>query len=263
MEHMSLFTFFHLTVPLDMLNLHISHLDSLNQPFEGGVVSFQALLDLSQPHSPTVPLRQRLHSPEPLLAEDGSPLVLEEADQLKEVDRNAAFEAHAHDVRLRVEAACCHSAFHQHPLSGQMLADHHVHPVKPPDGELDRPAVETDHTHHVLIDVVDPIPRLKDFDSSCGFFQFLVNSLLELVHHLSPVNLALFHFKAEEHLLCFMKPWDVLEMLGFRGFHVELDGAFLILDRHFNSHRISLFTISWTVCAIWMSDVAAFKSSIK
>ena len=46
-----------------------------------------------------------------------------------------------------------------------MMADHLVDLVKPPEGELDRPAEEPDDTHYILIDEVDPIPCFEDFDT--------------------------------------------------------------------------------------------------
>ena len=72
-------------------------------------------------------------------------------DHLKHEHRNTDFEAHARVVMLHVEAACGHTSFHHHQLVCQVLEDHHVDMVKPPKGELDRPAVEPDHTHHILI----------------------------------------------------------------------------------------------------------------
>ena len=56
-EHSGLLAFFHSSVSSVRINLHIWHLDSLHQPFEGGVVSFHALLDFSQPNSSDVPFR--------------------------------------------------------------------------------------------------------------------------------------------------------------------------------------------------------------
>ena len=76
---------------------------------------------------------------------------------------------------LHVEAARCHAALHQRPLACQVLADQPVHPIKPPEGELDGPAVEPDHAHHVLVDEANPVPRLEYFDFPGRFFQFIFN----------------------------------------------------------------------------------------
>ena len=66
------------------------------------------------------------------------PLVLEEeSDQLKEVDGNTTFEPQTHVSLAHIQETCRHASLHQHPVLGQMLADHLVVSVKPPDGEPD------------------------------------------------------------------------------------------------------------------------------
>ena len=60
---------------------------------------------------------------------------------------------------------------HQHPLLRQVLVDHLVDSVKPPECELDRSAVESDHTHHILVDEVHPVFSLECFNSFQGLLQ--------------------------------------------------------------------------------------------
>ena len=55
-----------------------------------------------------------------------------------------------------------------------MLADRLVESVKPPECELDRPTEEPDDSHHILVDVLNPIPGLEDFNPFEGFFQLLI-----------------------------------------------------------------------------------------
>ena len=89
--------------------------------------SFFVLLNLTGPCTFAVPSGELLHLPEPLLPEDGSPLVLEEdSDELKQVHRHTAIEPHSHVILAHVEAACRHASLHKHPLSGHVLADHLV-----------------------------------------------------------------------------------------------------------------------------------------
>ena len=63
---------------LDRFNLIFSHLDSLHQPFEGGVESLQDRFCFSEPHPLSISLRQFFHPPEQLLTEEGSSLALED-----------------------------------------------------------------------------------------------------------------------------------------------------------------------------------------
>ena len=65
-----------------------------------------------------------------------------------------------------------------------MLSDNSVDPVNPPDGELDGPAVESDHTHRILIDELNPIPRLKYINSLVG------SSCFSLIRSSSFVNIS-------------------------------------------------------------------------
>ena len=67
----------------------------MSQPFERQVEPFQALLNLPEPNTFPVPLRDFLHPPEPFAPEDVAPLVLEEEpDEFQEVHTDTTFEGH-------------------------------------------------------------------------------------------------------------------------------------------------------------------------
>ena len=117
-----------------------------------------------------------------------SPLVLEEDPyQLDKVDINTALQTHARVVGLHVEEVRCHSPFHQHSLACQVLSDHLIDSVKPPEGELDRPTVEPDHRHHVLVDEVDPVPGVKHSTLLVGSSNvfLIISSCLVIISFLS------------------------------------------------------------------------------
>ena len=89
-------------------------------------------------------------------------------------------------VLLHAEAARRRSSFHRHPLPCQMLADHHINSIKPPVRELDGPAVEPDHTHHVLIGEVKALLASK---TSILFAVFPTVSILVIsIQECSKIN---------------------------------------------------------------------------
>ena len=115
-----------------------------------------------------------------------------------------------------------------------MLADNLIDSDKPPEGELDRPAVEPDHTQDDLIYEVDPVPGLKDINSLGRLFLFFFNPFFKLLHHFFPCNLSLLHLEPQILIRHVILSWDVLEGLWQRGFYVELDGALLLIYHHSN-----------------------------
>ena len=85
-----------------------------------------------------------------------------------------------------------------------------IDPVKPPEGELDWPAVEPHNTHHVLVDELDPIPGLKDLNPFRGFFQLHLNPFLEILHHFLPRNFSFLHLEYQMLISNIVHPWDFL-----------------------------------------------------
>ena len=165
-EDIRLLLFSHLVVLFGCIDLLVAGVDPLHQPLKRCIESLEHLFDLPDPDAFPVSLCQLLHPPEQFTLEDGAPLVLEEeSDELEEVHCHAALQSQSHVLWAHVEAACRHASLHKQTLLREVLPDKHVHSVKPPEGELDWPAVKPDHTHDVLIDVLDPISCFEDSDS--------------------------------------------------------------------------------------------------
>ena len=109
-----------------------------------------------------------------------------------------------------------------------MLADHPVNSVKPPDGDLDGSAVEEDDTHHVLVDEVYPISGLEDIHTLGRLFEFVLDSVLQILHHFFSRHISFLHFKYEVLVRRLIHPGDPLERLWEWCSKVELNGTLVV-----------------------------------
>ena len=97
-----------------------------------------------------------------------------------------------------------------------MLADNLIDSDKPPEGELHPPTVEPDHTHHVLVDEMDPIRCFEYINPSRLFFQLF---FLPLLNSSTSCLYLPFHLEAEVLVYGLIQSWNVLDGLALASRH--------------------------------------------